>query len=1465
MRILAILLAVFALSLPNGAAAQIKLPSIKNGLIELALSQVSSPGSFEITAGSIEDGAEGGTSLLDVQVADDQGVWMTVERVSFAWDPSAILGGELAITKLELVGLTVSRPPSATAEAPELKPVEDSGRGLFDWPRAPIDLSIEGVKLERISIAEGVLPQAIAFDASARAFDKGDLQELSLTLTRNDGIAGDIALAMRRDFAANTVKLEVRASEAAGGIVAAAAGLPMDAPARLTLNAEGPPEDWKLVFDAGVERVFDAEGRATLAYADRLSVDADFSVTPGPAMSETTRTVLGERATLKAQVAEREDGRFEVISGALASPALTLKASGAFAAGAGESDLKISLAALPPLAALADGVEFQGFSFDGQVSGPQGALVAEGDIGLNGLRTEAADAGSLTLAGRVAQAPGGLTFRLDGTGAGLRADKLGPEVIGDANLGAEGVLEGDLLTLQRAALDSRSLKVEAAGRYDLAASGGDLSLGMSVPAIGPVAGAYGVTAEGSVGFKAEVKLAGADVDAVLTADLSNFAMDPVAAEKMTIEGRVIQNSGGLGFDVSGAGRGLVLDQVPRDLTRDLTLTASGNMNGGALALEALRLAMPLVTAEASGSLNLEAGAADIDYHVKTADLQPVAQAYGADAEGALDATGKAAGAFDALLLTGSAAIGEARFEGRGYGQVELTHAVTVGAAPEGDLAVKMKGGELGDGSVATRFRLDGPALTLEGIKARLLGIAADGQAALDLESSLAQGKLSFTASDLGTLGPFTGTPMTGAAKGQVTLTAQDGRQNMAADLTLSGAGTDGATVDKAALRLALRDLTGALNLDLKLTASGVDAGGAELASLQAQAAGPLSAIAFSAGAEGALGRDPLRISMEGKANAGGAVTTVTLARADVIAGPEKVPDTIRLRQPLSIRIGDSVTAEGLDLDLPEGGRLTGKLAQHPGGFAGDLALAALPLAVLERWASAPVKAGLLEAKAVFDTRPGRAMAEFAAQGRGIGFEQTVAASGLLDLDLDADWNGAKLQAQTELRGDFGDPVRAQVSLPLRPGPGGVPVVPKLGALYGSLAWTGDIGDFWALVPAAGHMLDGHADIDLRIGGSLEAPAVSGKVELTEGGYQNLDLGTILTGLTLTTDITERGDVQVAMTASDGAKGTLAADVSLLLGGQKPALDMTARIDRAVLVRRDDVTAKISGDLAMDGPLNDLSLKGALKIEKAEVRLIAAPPAEVTELDGIRIKGAPEPEGNGDGDSILTLDMTITAPNDLFVRGRGIESEWKLDLAITGDAAQPVVTGEIERVRGRLNLLGRAFELVRGRIGFDGGREIDPQIDVALEREANGIRGGIVVEGRASDPELHFASVPALPEDEVMPRLLFGQSKQSLSGPQAIQLAAGIATLMSGKAGPLDRVREAAGIDVLRIEGETAETATVTVGRNLGDGIFVGAKQGLQGQGSAVTVEVDVFDGVKVDSEIKQEGGSNVGITWRKDF
>src|SRR3546814_15187316 len=62
-------------------------------------------------------------------------------------------------------------------------------------------------------------------------------------------------------------------------------------------------------------------------------------------------------------------------------------------------------------------------------------------------------------------------------------------------------------------------------------------------------------------------------------------------------------------------------------------------------------------------------------------------------------------------------------------------------------------------------------------------------------------------------------------------------------------------------------------------------------------------------------------------------------------------------------------------------------------------------------------------------------------------------------------------------------------------------------------------------------------------------------------------------------------------------------------------------------------------------------------------------------------------------------------------------------------------------------------------------------------------------------------MPALPEDGVLSRLLFGTSVANLSAPEALQLAAAAASLRSGgrSAGnPLNKLGRAIGVDRLRV-------------------------------------------------------------------
>ncbi|MDT8345579.1 MAG: hypothetical protein RQ752_14240, partial [Thermohalobaculum sp.] len=430
-----------ALLLAGPAAAQFSLLGLKNSLVQFALERISVPGELEITADGVDEIEDGSTALVGIVLSDAQGVWMRIGSLALRWNARRILRGELDIESVVAADVEVLRRPGATPELKEdTAPAE--GGSLFAWPRAPLTVRLGEMRLDRVQVAPGVIAgQSLAFDATGALRDEGDEQSLSLTLTRTDAVAGRIALDYLRTFRANTLKLDLAADEAAGGLVAELAGFPPDSASRMTVAADGPLTDWQLAFNATAERVFALDGQAVVQATGRLLVDGGAVLTPGPAIDPTAASVLGERAALDFRIAEAEDGSgiIRVERGSLTSPHLTLSADGTYAKPTGAADLAIRLRGGPGLAVLAEGVAFDGFGFDGRLAGTvPGDMTAEGDLSLDDLRTAAADVGSARLATSVTVAGARVGFDVTGGVTGLRLDRLSPDLLGETALRAAG-------------------------------------------------------------------------------------------------------------------------------------------------------------------------------------------------------------------------------------------------------------------------------------------------------------------------------------------------------------------------------------------------------------------------------------------------------------------------------------------------------------------------------------------------------------------------------------------------------------------------------------------------------------------------------------------------------------------------------------------------------------------------------------------------------------------------------------------------------------------------------------------------------------------------------------------------------------------------------------------------------------------------------------------------------------------
>ena len=234
-----------------------------------------------------------------------------------------------------------------------------------------------------------------------------------------------------------------------------------------------------------------------------------------------------------------------------------------------------------------------------------------------------------------------------------------------------------------------------------------------------------------------------------------------------------------------------------------------------------------------------------------------------------------------------------------------------------------------------------------------------------------------------------------------------------------------------------------------------------------------------------------------------------------------------------------------------------------------------------------------------------------------------------------------------------------------------------------------------------------------------------------------------------------------------------------------------------------------------------------------------------------------------------LNIRARARNRLAVTGLGLDSEWRADLTIGGTVINPSILGTADMVRGGYEFAGRRFDLSEGRIRFTGSVPVNPTLNIEAEANLSDINAKIQVTGTGLQPQISFTSTPAMPQDELLSRLLFGSSITSLSAPEALQLAAAVASLQGGGGGldPINSVRKAAGLDRLRI---IPADPTQEQGTSIAAGKYITRKTYVElitdGQGySATRIEYQVTRWLSLLASISTLGRQSMNVRVSKDY
>ncbi|MBE9604927.1 translocation/assembly module TamB domain-containing protein [Acetobacteraceae bacterium H6797] len=681
-------------------------------------------------------------------------------------------------------------------------------------------------------------------------------------------------------------------------------------------------------------------------------------------------------------------------------------------------------------------------------------------------------------------------------------------------------------------------------------------------------------------------------------------------------------------------------------------------------------------------------------------------------------------------------------------------------------------------------------------------------------------------------------------------------------------------------RIVLDASSDAEKVSLKLDAPRVTVAGQTLTA-KATADGTAENIAFTLDGQSRLpdGRDA-KLTTRARLLSEATRRVLEIAALDLTANPFG----LRLTAPGRVTIGQDGAIETPGLAFatrPNGSiRLSGRYSAE--AISAKASLAGLDLAALRSalplGEGTPAFAGLVDAEANVSGTVAAPVAQVRVNARNL----TVDLPQTKDLPagtltVDGRYTTAAANATAQFR--MGSVLRADARVNL---PRGTSATSPLEA---NLTAQADIANLSrpALQGTADQMA-GTLSLDIRGTGTVSAPVLGGQARLANASWRNPLYGIRYTGIegvasasgnTVTIDSFRlrtpgNGTIEASGRIDAGAEG-MPGDIRITARGAQPIAGDLGRVT-------------LDADMNVAGPLSGgATIGGTVTIRRADLRLPENTSTSVPTLDPVRRRGqppAPPPKVAVPAPPYI-LNLQVNAPQQVYLRWRGLDAEMGGSLKVAGTAQAPDVTGALRMRRGQLDLLDRRLTFSRGVVSFSG--PVIPELDFLVTSTVQGTVLNIAITGQATDPKLTFSSSPELPQDEVLARLLFQRSTSRLSAIELAQLAAGLAGLAgalpdSDEGGFLSRVGRRLGLDRLGLgSGNSSSDTTssdnnrnnnnlpsVEAGTYIGRGVYVGVEQGTEGAPRA-SVQVELTPRLKLESSTGGDSGERVGLNYEYEY
>ncbi len=920
---------------------------------------------------------------------------------------------------------------------------------------------------------------------------------------------------------------------------------------------------------------------------------------------------------------------------------------------------------------------------------------------------------------------------------------------------------------------------------------------------------------------------------VRTVDLQHFAIGrlaldaPVAGRAMVLSpklaGRASARGNHIRFELTG---GSSAAEQPAFVPQSLHVRGMLNGDDATLSLDDLSVTAKAYTVTGKGVAGLDRGGTlAMEFHAGSDDLTTLAAM-----PGNAKMTVLVGGTGDNPTLEISGTARPSDMVAKGLGDITLAaHADNL----TGDVRGRMNiGTTYRQRAVALslNFTYAAPFLHIADVALTAPDISVAGQADFNTKSSLAAGTIT-AAFKLDGYKDLIGAALAGQGRANIVLSAPDGRQAAMLEANANGLRYQTMAARTITLSASLSDVRSPWPDAAKLSLTDASAGDIALDRLAASVS-KKDTGAYSLALDGG-GRFRQPFTLAGAANLKG--TDAASARADDIVlkfGASKgtlavrgniAPDRLALafdaaRLPLAA-LPVALPPAAAGLTLSGNGTLDGMLnAPH--------ARAALQFSPLTAARGAPAVTIAVQASYA----DGKAMGTLRGTGRGIDMLQGQGA--------------------------------APMTLSLKPFAFAMPGNTPLSA---TVAARLDVASVAGAVLPPGEFAKGRVNAQASIGGTLAKPDMAGTVAMTGGDFTDEGAGIALHAIDARTTLKRDIVTLAAFRATDGKRGTVSGSGTIGLGADAAADLKFKAASFNPFIGTAQVKGDVSAELALTGRKNAYALKGTIAPGALDITIPERFGSSVPQLNIVDTRRQKRQES--EPLKTVALNMAVHAPNQIFVRGWGLDAEFGGDLSITGSLAAPLIDGTLAAKRGRYEEFNKRFDLTRANLRFQGAVPPSPYLDIEAQTKADTITAVIDLTGTAKEPKIALSSVPALPQDEVLAHILFGKDMNKISPFQAIQLAGTLQRFTGHGGGPglLDTLRSRTGLDDLSVSNDDAGGTTVGAGKYITDKVYVQAGGGAAKNSGAVTVKYEVSPHVTIDSKVSQDAQAGGGVSWSWDY